>query len=79
MTISYSNLVFTSKGIGTFLKLLLKWKGSIYKMVWRELLIYMLMYCGLSLVYRLALDNEGKTRLRSFPHRQVNPQVHTQM
>ena len=60
MTISYSNLVFTSKGIGTFLKLLLKWKGSIYKLVWRELFIYVVLYCGLSLIYRLALDNEGK-------------------
>jgi hypothetical protein len=60
MTISYSNLVFTSKGIGTFLKLLLKWKGSIYKMVWRELLIYMVLYASLSLVYRLALDDEGE-------------------
>ena len=60
MTVSYSNLVFTSKGIGTFLKLLLKWKGSIYKLVWRELFIYVVLYCGLSLIYRLALDNEGK-------------------
>ena len=61
MTISYSNLVFTSKGIGTFLKLLFKWKGSIYKLVWRELFIYMVLYCGLSLIYRLALDADGKS------------------
>ena len=61
MTISYSNLVFTSKGIGTFLKLLLKWKGSIYKLVWRELFIYVALYCALSLVYRLALDDQGKS------------------
>jgi hypothetical protein len=46
MTISYNHLVFTSEGIGTFLKLLLKWKGSIYKLVWRELIIYMIFYTG---------------------------------
>jgi hypothetical protein len=34
--------VFTSKGYGTFLKLLRRWVGSIYKLVWKELLIYVL-------------------------------------
>ncbi len=60
MTCSYSNLVFTSKGVGTFLKLLLKWRGSIYKLVWKELLIYMMFYTLLALTYRLALDEDGK-------------------
>ena len=61
MTLSYSNLVFTSRGIGTFLKLLLKWRGSIYKLVWRELLVYMALYSGLAMIYRLALDDDGKS------------------
>ncbi len=39
--------------------------APIYKLVWRELFIYVLLYCSLSLVYRLALDNEGKTTLYS--------------
>jgi len=59
MTLSYSSLVFTSKGVGTFLKLLFKWRGSIYKLVWRELLIYMAIYSALAMTYRLALDEEG--------------------
>ena len=42
MTVSYSNLVFTSQGYGTFLKLLRRWVGSIYKLVWKELLIYVM-------------------------------------
>jgi hypothetical protein len=42
MTVSYSNLVFTSRGCGTFLKLLRRWVGSIYKLVWKELIIYVL-------------------------------------
>ena len=46
MTITYSPLVFTSKGFGTFLKLLFNWKASIYKLVWRELMVYMALYTG---------------------------------
>ena len=61
MTCSYSSLVFTSKGVGTFLKLLLKWRGSIYKLVWKELFIYMIIYTLLALTYRLALDEDGKS------------------
>ncbi len=60
MTISYNNQVFTSKGFGTFLRLLANWKGSIYKLVWRELFLYIALFSILSLVYRLGLSEEGK-------------------
>ena len=60
MTLSYSSLVFTSSGIGTFLKLLLKWRGSIYKLVWRELVVYMALYFALAMTYRVALNDDGK-------------------
>ena len=65
MTLSYSSLVFTSRGVGTFLKLLLKWRGSIYKLVWRELIVYMVLYSGLAMIYRLALNDEGKLNLNA--------------
>ena len=60
MTIQYSREVFTTSGKGLFLHLLHRWKGSIYKLVWRDLLIYVSIYTALSLVYRFKLSEEGK-------------------
>ena len=59
MTISYSREVFTSTGTGIFLRLLARWKGSIYKLVWRDLLVYMFFYTVLSIVYRFQLSEDG--------------------
>lgn len=60
MTVSYSENVFTSTGNGIFLKLLLRWKGSIYKLVWKDLLFYVAFYSALSILYRFILPEEGK-------------------
>ena len=60
MTISYSREVFTSTGTGIFLRLLARWKGSIYKLVWRDLLVYVFVYSALSIIYRFFLVEEGK-------------------
>ena len=60
MTIQYSREVFTTSGKGLFLHLLNRWKGSIYKLVWRDLLVYVSIYTALSLVYRFKLSEEGK-------------------
>lgn len=61
MTITYSENVFTSTGnYGIFIKLLLRWKGSIYKLVYRDLMIYVFLYSVLSLTYRFGLPEEGE-------------------
>ena len=52
--------VATSSGLGVFWKLLIKWKGSIYKLVWQNLLLYLLLYYILSLTYRFGLNDTGK-------------------
>lgn len=44
MTLSYSSELSTTKPIGTFWKLLIRWKGSIYKLVWADLILYMVLY-----------------------------------
>ena len=63
MTVTYSREVFTSTGTsGIFLKLLTRWQGSIYKLIWHDLLIYIVIYYILSCVYRFALDAESKDR-----------------
>ena len=59
MTVAYSNQVFSSRGVDIFLRLLFRWKGSIYKLVWVELCIYVLLYSILSILYRFILGPEG--------------------
>lgn len=44
MTISYSD---------TFVKLLLRWKGSLWKAIWKHLLVFLLCYYAINMVYRL--------------------------
>lgn len=51
MTVTYSRRV-ADAGLGTFFHLLLRWKGSIYKLLYRELIIFTLLYYFFSIVYR---------------------------
>ncbi|CAL8147676.1 unnamed protein product [Orchesella dallaii] len=56
MTIVYSHVVATGgKGFGNFIKLLLWWKGSIYKLVLPELSVYIVLYFAISITYRTTL------------------------
>ncbi|XP_047738741.1 bestrophin-3-like, partial [Hyalella azteca] len=66
MTISYTAQVATSsRGFGCFWKLLFRWQGSIYKLVWHELVIYCLAYTTISLIYRLALDDPQRRQFEA--------------
>ncbi|XP_015027362.2 uncharacterized protein Best1 isoform X1 [Drosophila virilis] len=60
MTITYTGEVATCRGFGCFLKLLLRWRGSIYKLVWLDLLAFLTLYYLLNLVYRFALNESQK-------------------
>ena len=54
MTVSYS---------GNFMRLLLRWKGSIWRSVWIELVIFLILYYAVRLFYIYgisALDEDGK-------------------
>ncbi|XP_045075080.1 LOW QUALITY PROTEIN: bestrophin-2-like [Coregonus clupeaformis] len=61
MTVTYSRRV-ADAGLGTFSHLLLRWKGSIYKLLWRELIIFTTLYYSFSIIYRFVL-NESQKRL----------------
>ncbi|XP_043200458.1 bestrophin-1-like isoform X1 [Amphibalanus amphitrite] len=50
MTVSYQNEVASSTS-GGFTRLLLKWRGSLYKLIYRELALFCLAYASVSLVY----------------------------
>ena len=54
MTISYQKDVASSTA-GGFTQLLFKWKGSLYVLIYRELLIFLSAYILLSLIYRQIL------------------------
>ncbi|UMM20834.1 hypothetical protein L5515_015955 [Caenorhabditis briggsae] len=55
MTVAYSLDVATS-GLFTQIKVLLRWKGSVWKSIWSELLIWLLLYSVLSVIYRVLLN-----------------------
>ncbi|GFU24067.1 bestrophin-3 [Nephila pilipes] len=61
MTVTYSAEVATSRGFGCFWKLLFRWRGSIYKLLWPDLSLYLAFYYFLSIIYRFTL-NEGQRR-----------------
>ncbi|CAG7705189.1 unnamed protein product [Allacma fusca] len=60
MTVSYTGEVSTCKGFGCFLKLLFRWRGSIYKLVWPDLFLFLGTFFSLSTLYRVVLDEEQK-------------------
>ena len=55
MTVSYSGDVGNASSFGCFNKILLKWKGSVYKLVYKELLAYISLYLVINLTYRIVL------------------------
>ncbi|XP_054720009.1 bestrophin-2-like [Uloborus diversus] len=64
MTITYSLDVANTRFCG-FTKLLGRWKGSIYKILWKEFLVFIIGYVLLSITYRILLNDGQK---RSFEH-----------
>ncbi|XP_006033403.1 bestrophin-1 isoform X1 [Alligator sinensis] len=59
MTVTYTNRVANAR-LGTFSQLLLQWKGSIYKLLYCEFLIFITLYFTISLIYRLVLNESQR-------------------
>ncbi|XP_074386222.1 LOW QUALITY PROTEIN: bestrophin-2a [Zonotrichia albicollis] len=59
MTVTYTSRVATAR-FGGFSRLLLLWRDSIYKLLYRELLLFLAAYLGLSLAYRFLLSEEQR-------------------
>ncbi|KAI2667584.1 Bestrophin-4 [Labeo rohita] len=57
MTVSYTLKVANAK-FGGFSKLLFRWKGSIYKLLYREFLVFCLLYSFISILYRCVLTDQ---------------------
>ncbi|CAH8607614.1 unnamed protein product [Heterobilharzia americana] len=60
MSISYVDDISDGQGIFIFAKILGRWKGSLYKLVWVDLLIYISAYYVLNLSYRFAMNEKQK-------------------
>ncbi|XP_042308481.1 bestrophin-2 [Sceloporus undulatus] len=59
MTVTYTARVANAR-FGGFYKLLTLWRGSIYKLLYKEFLVFSTSYMGLSLTYRYVLDEDRK-------------------
>ncbi|KAM7533481.1 hypothetical protein Aperf_G00000124445 [Anoplocephala perfoliata] len=60
MTISYVDDISDGSGILIFIRILRRWMGSVYKLLWADLLVYLAIYFALSLTYRFALPDAQK-------------------
>lgn len=59
MTVSYQYQVANSTR-GGFTRLLFMWRGSLYKLIYRELLLFLILFAGLSAIYRHILNSTQK-------------------
>ncbi|KAJ8001758.1 hypothetical protein DPEC_G00172760 [Dallia pectoralis] len=59
MTVTYTAQVANARFCG-FSKLLLAWRGSIYKVLWKEFLAFFAMYTAISVTYRFILFDDQK-------------------
>ncbi|OQV12139.1 Bestrophin-1 [Hypsibius exemplaris] len=64
MTISYQFNVHTAT-LGGFARLLFRWSGSVYKLVFKETVIFGLLYATVSIIYRVALDEPQRRTFES--------------
>ncbi|BES99992.1 Bestrophin, RFP-TM, chloride channel [Nesidiocoris tenuis] len=62
MTVSYSRLVANGSSFGCFWSILFKWRGSVYKLVWRELLVYLMLYYAINFTYRYGMTVDQQRR-----------------
>ncbi|TGZ59823.1 hypothetical protein CRM22_008863 [Opisthorchis felineus] len=60
MTVPYASVVATTS-YSTFLRLLFIWRGSVYRLIWFELLVFSVIYASLSLIYRFLLGETLRT------------------
>jgi predicted membrane chloride channel (bestrophin family) len=64
MTVSYSDSVATAEP-WTFLKLLMRWRGSVLKLLWKDLLFFVVIFYFIHFIY-LSLPEEGEKNFEAF-------------
>ncbi|TRY73961.1 hypothetical protein TCAL_11346 [Tigriopus californicus] len=66
MTVSYTADVANASSFGCFTKILFRWKGSVYKLILRELSAYIFVYFIVNIIYRTILCQPGNEYYRHF-------------
>lgn len=59
MTVTYTNELATTRSL-TIFKLFFKWKGSVLKLLWKELIVYVIIFYIIQLIYVFGLDESWK-------------------
>lgn len=62
MTVSYAASIATVSH-GTFVRLLFRWRGSVYKLIWPGLLLYCAVYFAIALIYHLIPSSTHNYRM----------------
>ena len=70
MTVSYTGDVGNASSFGCFNKILLRWRGSVYKLIYKELLAYISLYLVINLTYRLV---SHRAKFSIFPFNNAEP------
>ncbi|KAL7733049.1 hypothetical protein ACLKA6_002850 [Drosophila palustris] len=60
MTVSYTAEVATCQRCGCFWKLLARWRASIYKIIWFDLLIFLFCFYAMAFLYRMTLNENDR-------------------
>ncbi|XP_035709188.1 mucin-12 isoform X3 [Folsomia candida] len=60
MTVSYTGDVANGSSFGCFWKILGRWRGSVYKLIWRELIAYLFLYFTINAMYRLGMTEDQR-------------------
>ncbi|QQP39662.1 Uncharacterized protein FKW44_020614 [Caligus rogercresseyi] len=59
MTVSYTAEVANASSFGCFTLILFRWKGSLYKLIFKELFVYLTIYALLNIFYFVVLQQDG--------------------
>uniref|UniRef100_A0A8R1HW11 Bestrophin homolog n=1 Tax=Caenorhabditis japonica TaxID=281687 RepID=A0A8R1HW11_CAEJA len=65
MTVSY-NLDVSSVSFFNFFRVLFRWRGSVWKSVWSELMIWLIFYYFVMVTYRYALPEETRKTVTAY-------------
>lgn len=60
MTVTYTDEIATAKALTLIKLLLFKWKGSILRLLWKELLVYLVVFYTIYFIYLWALNDDLK-------------------
>jgi hypothetical protein len=60
MTVTYADELATAKGLSLLKLLFCRWRGSVLKLLWKDLLIFCFIYYSLQAIYHFLLDEGQK-------------------